>query len=240
MNIGGIPIIEASFPYRYTTSMHWSLTQFTPASMEISARNTGERLFSIMILFFALIVFSSVIGQVTSSMMSLQNMQASSRKQFWLLRRFLNARKVPKKSRSRIIRFLEQRVPKESQKVQQRDIKICSLLSEPLKDLLAWELHRRLLGRHRLFYILHGAIEAMMMRVCSVAVSESTLAEQDELFRAGESASHMTFVLSGSFQYQPGYEFQEPTDIGPYRWLVEPCLWTDWQHQGTFTAVKTG
>ncbi|CAE7555023.1 eag [Symbiodinium sp. CCMP2592] len=184
--------------------MHWSLTQFTPASMEISARNTGERVFSIMILFFALIVFSSVIGQVTSSMMSLQNMQASSRKQFWLLRRFLNARKVPKKSRSRIIRFLEQRVPKESQKVQQRDIKILSLLSEPLKDLLAWELHRRLLGRHRLFYILHGAIEAMMMRVCSVAVSESTLAEQDELFRAGESASHMTFVLSGHFHYQPG------------------------------------
>eukprot|EP00439_Symbiodinium_sp_Y106_P063550 s2061_g9.t2 len=262
MNIGGVPIIEASFPYRYTTSLHWSLTQFTPASMEISARNTGERVFSIMILFFALIVFSSVIGQVTSSMMSLQNMQASSRKQFWLLRRFLNARKaegrctVPKKSGNRIIRFLEQRVPKESQKVQQRDIKILSLLSEPLKDLLAWELHRRLLGRHRLFYILHGAIEAMMMRVCSVAVSESTLAEQDELFRAGESASHMTFVLSGHFHYQPGatkihqkrrlacgrpgYEFQEPTDIGPYRWLVEPCLWTDWQHQGTFTAVKTG
>ncbi|CAE7555002.1 eag [Symbiodinium sp. CCMP2592] len=213
MNIGGVPIIEASFPYRYTTSMHWSLTQFTPASMEISARNTGERVFSIMILFFALIVFSSVIGQVTSSMMSLQNMQAlrdeftGQQQKAVLAPPALPERsqgEVPKKSRSRIIRFLEQRVPKESQKVQQRDIKILSLLSEPLKDLLAWELHRRLLGRHRLFYILHGAIEAMMMRVCSVAVSESTLAEQDELFRAGESASHMTFVLSGHFHYQPG------------------------------------
>merc|ERR1719277_2137023 len=47
--------------YLYATSLHWSLTQFTPASMEISARNLWERLFSICVLLFAMLVFSSIV-----------------------------------------------------------------------------------------------------------------------------------------------------------------------------------
>ena len=127
-------------------------------------------------------------------------------------------------------------------------------------------------------------------RVCSVAVSESTLAEQawlcgscpgfgqlipscvlpvcklgcfkvrlfklrpsvcacrwpsgskppeDELFRAGESASHMTFVLSGHFHYQPGARdiaaarsrcpdshrcYQNPPEAQACMWKVRPGL----------------
>merc|ERR1712226_371888 len=46
--------------YRYSTSLHWSLTQFTPASMDVSARNVYERAYSIIVLFFAMVVFSSM------------------------------------------------------------------------------------------------------------------------------------------------------------------------------------
>lgn len=38
-------IMDESLPYRYLTALHWSLTQFTPAGMDISARNELERLF---------------------------------------------------------------------------------------------------------------------------------------------------------------------------------------------------
>lgn len=34
---------------RYLTSLHWSLTQFTPASMDVSARNEWERVMSILV-----------------------------------------------------------------------------------------------------------------------------------------------------------------------------------------------
>ena len=34
--------------WRYLTSLHWSLTQFTPASMDVSARNEYERIMSIL------------------------------------------------------------------------------------------------------------------------------------------------------------------------------------------------
>merc|ERR1719271_802382 len=33
--------------FRYTTALHWSVTQFTPASMEIHPANTVERVFAI-------------------------------------------------------------------------------------------------------------------------------------------------------------------------------------------------
>merc|ERR1712048_207745 len=60
--------------YMYSTSLHWSLTQFTPASMDISARNIWERAFSIVVLFFAMVAFSSIVGSITGSMTSLRNM----------------------------------------------------------------------------------------------------------------------------------------------------------------------
>eukprot|EP00438_Fugacium_kawagutii_P014074 Skav204181 [mRNA] locus=scaffold903:671647:679349:- [translate_table: standard] len=76
--------------YQYTTSLHWSLTQFTPASMEVSARNVPERMLSIAVLFFALITFSSFVGSITTSMTALRSMKADTKKQFWMLRRDSN------------------------------------------------------------------------------------------------------------------------------------------------------
>ncbi|CAJ1368537.1 unnamed protein product [Effrenium voratum] len=172
--------------------------------MPVSAWKMPPEAFSILVLFFALMVFSSVIGQVTASMMSLQGLQGHAKKQFWLLRRLLKTRQVPAESRGRILRFLEQRVTRERKRVQQKDVRILPLLSEPLKNLLAWELHQRLLTRHQLFYILQQCIEPMMMRLTRDAVSESAMADQDVLFCLGENASCMTFVHSGTFLYERG------------------------------------
>merc|ERR1719476_1336289 len=76
----------SAISYLYATSLHWSLTQFTPASMDISARNIWERLFSVMVLVFAMLVFSSIVASITSAMMKLRNMQGDEMRQFWLLR----------------------------------------------------------------------------------------------------------------------------------------------------------
>lgn len=237
---GEAAVQDRDLLYRYSTSLHWSLTQFTPASMEITARNTAERAFSIMVLFFSLLVFSSVIGQVTTSMMSLQNLQAVAKKDFWRLRRFLRNRQVPPASRTRIIRYLESQVYKDRGHVQQKDIKILALLSEPLRNLLSWELHRRLLTKHRLFDVLQQCIEPMVVRLTSVALSVSALAEQDVPFCAGETAEVCLFVVSGHFLYQPVQESQLPRELSGGEWLVEACLWTEWHHLGTMSTLQAG
>eukprot|EP00913_Durusdinium_trenchii_P018334 g17223.t1 len=86
----GSSIAERSMVYQYTTALHWSLTQFTPASMDSFARNVPERIVSIVVVFFALIGFSSIVGSVTNSVAQLQALHGSSRRQFWLLRKYLN------------------------------------------------------------------------------------------------------------------------------------------------------
>jgi len=93
--------------YMYFTSLHWSLTQFTPASMDVVATNSIERFFSIVVLFFAMVAFSSIVGHITASMTHLQNLKGAQMKEFWLLRKYLKQNDINKELTTRIIKFLE-------------------------------------------------------------------------------------------------------------------------------------
>merc|ERR1719491_32015 len=64
------------FPYAYATALHWSLTQFTPASMEVVPENTVERVFCVMVLVFAMVTFSSFISSITNAMTQLRNLNS--------------------------------------------------------------------------------------------------------------------------------------------------------------------
>jgi len=99
--------------YMYFTSLHWSLTQFTPASMNVSAANTSERVMSILVLFFAMVAFSSIVGHITASMAHLQNLRGAQMKQFWLLRKYMKQRHIRRELQLRITKFLEYKAQKE-------------------------------------------------------------------------------------------------------------------------------
>merc|ERR1719191_2017613 len=60
----------SSVSYRYTTALHWSLTQFTPASMDLHPTNTLERAYSVVVIMLALVVFSSFVSSITAAMTS--------------------------------------------------------------------------------------------------------------------------------------------------------------------------
>merc|ERR1711976_256751 len=68
--------VESNVLYLYTTALHWALTQYTPASMEVTPRNWAERIYAIFVLLFGLLVFSSTISRITTSMSRLQDMKA--------------------------------------------------------------------------------------------------------------------------------------------------------------------
>merc|ERR1712176_173624 len=54
--------------YAYSTALHWSLTQFTPASMEVTPKNAYERFFNIVVIVMALVIFSSFVSSITQAM----------------------------------------------------------------------------------------------------------------------------------------------------------------------------
>merc|ERR1719204_2297356 len=104
--------------YQYATSLHWSLTQFTPASMDVMARNILERIYSIIVLLFALVGFSSIVGTVTTSMTTIRHIKCDKQKQFWKLRRYLSQRKVSADLQKRVLRFADYQVSKQEKTIQ--------------------------------------------------------------------------------------------------------------------------
>jgi len=58
----------------YAISLHWSLTQFTPATNNIAPTNVRERIFCIGVVLFALFAFSQFLGQITNGIMTIKKL----------------------------------------------------------------------------------------------------------------------------------------------------------------------
>lgn len=216
----------------YATSLHWSLTQFTPAAMEISARNLPERLFSIVVVLFAMLVFSSVVASITASMTALRNLQGDEMRQFWLLRRYLRQRSIPRTLSNRIIKFLEHRCRIQGKLVQKEKVPVMKALSEALQNELTYTLHSAKLVTHPLFGHLETEMPVVMHRICRQAITLQCYAEKEFAFCLGDEAVRMYFVKAGELEYQ---SFDDETHK-PEKWLSEAVLYTHWRHRGDLIA----
>ncbi|CAE7151700.1 CNGA3 [Symbiodinium necroappetens] len=222
---GYTKVIEGSIAWQYTTALHWSLTQFTPAGMDVFARNVPERIMSVIVLGFAVIIFSSVLASVSASMTALRNLQGDSKKQFWLLRRYLRRKQVTTQSRVRIIKFLEHVVMIQAKTVKSSDVSLLGKLSQPLKELLEYEVHKETVMLHPFFHYLGECVHSLMVKLCAATLAQVQFALQDCIFRAGDLGEHMYFITSGTAKY--AYQELHEGD-----WMAEASLWTQWSHRG--------
>lgn len=235
-----------SLSYRYATALHWSLTQFTPASMEVFPQNSSERIFAVCILLMAMITFSSFVSMLTTSMAELRKISSNESRQFWLLRRYLRDWCVPKRVALRIERYLEYAYQRQKLRVQERDIYLLRLLSEPLREELRHETLKVHVSCHPLFSTCLNTT-----RIFSRALSEMSLARGDIVFSCAEQAKRMSFLSSGMLDYTLGElegtrsdeesnndesrKYSEYILIGQY--VCEAVLWCPWLHLGDLQAL---
>merc|ERR1712110_795830 len=85
---------EDGVAYRYATSLHWSVTQFTPASMEVSATNLSERIYSVVTILCAMVVFSTFISSITEAMTHLRKVNSRRDEEYAVLRAYFTENKV--------------------------------------------------------------------------------------------------------------------------------------------------
>merc|ERR1712008_432282 len=52
--------------YFYATALHWAVTQFTPASMEVTPKNLTERLYNLVAIFISLVLFPTFLTSITN------------------------------------------------------------------------------------------------------------------------------------------------------------------------------
>lgn len=219
--------------YRYATSLHWSLTQFTPASMEVHPQNVQERSFAIIVLIFALVTFSSFVSSITNAMTRLRHLNSECAKQLLQFQRFIRFHKISTKLAVRMRRHLEHRLLRTDRHIDEKDVECVCLLSEPLRMELHLEVHSPILQLHPFFRMYSEENQQAMKRVCHSCVREIALSYGDILFSIGDAADGMYWVKSGLLRYLPeNHDGSTLEDAKHGDWLSEASLWTRWAHVG--------
>ncbi|CAE8582907.1 unnamed protein product [Polarella glacialis] len=225
--------------YAYTTALHWSMTQFTPASMEVVPVNELERSFTICVIVSAMVIFSSFISTITNAMNQLKNLNSERNAELVKLRRFFSERRVSASLVARISSCIHQSTKLTSSRVHSEDISILELLPVSLKCDLAEEVFAPTLCAHPFFLTWGGYYPRECKRLCLAARSLS-LNAQDELFNTGQASGSMYFLTSGAMVFtRDDRELAElPAFVSPGQWLAEPSLWIQWKHVGHVSSTE--
>jgi hypothetical protein len=230
----------------YLISLHWSLTQFTPASMGVCATNAPERAFSIVVLFVAMVCFSSIVGSITGSMTTLRSMSFEVTRDFWLLRKYLKQRNIDHDLRRRVCKFLEFQVLGKPRRVERGQLTILDKLSADLSDELWHADFWPVVEKHPCFQLLQGEENARCQRLCGRCLSPHVWAESEVVFRFGDEGRFMYFLKEDASRGLKGacMDFRhglvggkEPIREGA--WISEAVLWTDWRHLGELRCNHT-
>lgn len=197
-------MMERSIAFRYFTSLHFSLAFFA-ASCDIFAISTQERLMTVICIVVALVGFSSFISIITSAVMTMVNMRNETRRQFWLLRRFLRAKAISKALALRVERYLDYITEMDRKHVRDSQVHLLMRLSEPLREELRFEAFYVHLKPHPLFAALHAEVK-VFIKACNVL----TIGRSDLLFSRGQVAEKMIIVTSGEMVY---HRFRSGTEF---------------------------
>jgi len=225
-------LTDRSVLYQYATSLHWSLTQFTPASMDVQPRNTYERVFAVTVLMFALCVFSSFVSSITTSMTRFRNLTTEEDHQFWILRQFLRERNISMGLSARIQRYIRLVSRNEKDHSNQASVQLLNKLSGPLHLELQYELYQPILEMHPCFEVLSFRSPGIIRKVCDECITALNLSKGDVLFEAGECASMMFFQKHGLAKYEHVNIVMGAASVKPGMWFCEAVLWTTWVFRG--------
>lgn len=193
-----------TFGYRYWTSMHWSLTQFTPASMEVTAKNEFERFYTVVVLLFALVTFSSFVSSITNAMSYLMRVNARNMEEQLVLRRYLSQHKISAALVSRIMHLFSEGRQKKShiKRTKEEDVELFKLLPEKVRHELRIEVFTPVISAHPLFFRYNTVDPDAVMQLCTSCVKEQTVLVGEELFGDGNAIKQMVFVHDGSLSYE--------------------------------------
>lgn len=224
--------------FKYTTALHWSLTQFTPASMDVSATNVVERVYSICVLLFALVTFTSFVSSITTSMTHLRKMRSEPEKQEAILREYFFSNNLTAELGQRVWKYLWANHFSIKKRLHEQDVAILNLVPDFLRWKIREELHFPVITRLP-FLAQYATVNLPgVQEICHHAMEERVLVASDELFVKDTIASKLFFVTGGFLHYKHHIKVQE-CDVGEKEWAVEPALWLKWCHVGTMIAKTT-
>lgn len=229
-------IADSSTAFLYMTALHWSLTQFTPASMEVNPVSLHERIFAVVVIVFALVTFSSFVSSITNAMEHLRNLNSEHTKNFSQLQRFFRNNNISMSLSSRVTRYVDYKRILAKRILSEKDVVYLQLLSQALRINVHYELNSPLFKLHPFFAAFDKQDLRCMKLICYGGVESHHASEGDILFSQGERTKQFFLVQSGALQYS--HRYHGHTIVKEGSWISEPVLWTSWTHMGTAHAFS--
>ena len=230
--------------------------------MDVSAVNTPERIFSVVVCLAGLIAFSPSVfaffkvsagffigcrmhvsrgfflGTINQSFSKLRSLTAQETKQNQLVRRYVGDKRVSADLSSEVLACIRQRgLGKATGKVVFSDIKVLQNLPANLLCRLQEEVGFPVLEQHGVFKYLTYLSLADVARMCHKALRESSIIYGEDLFQSGMPGTAMYFIQSGRMQYSWDQAPQVYESVLPEQRACEASLWISWEHRGRMTCA---
>lgn len=223
--------------YRYTTSLHWAITQFTPASMEVVPRNTGERVFAVLTILAAVVGFSCFLSSITQAMANLQRASIEKSRESSNLRKYITQNEISLELGNTIMSYQRKHSLLERRRVHEDDVQVFKMLPESVRCELHFQAFSHLFERHPLFERLYKMDDGFTQELCHKAAAEVSLGRSEELFHPGEEALLMYFARDGGlWEYRRGQGSDDRVSLRGEVRLMEVALWVRWETRGWLSA----
>ncbi|CAJ1343075.1 unnamed protein product, partial [Effrenium voratum] len=231
---------DRPFPEVYITSMHWSLTQFMPATNNVGPDNIWERLFAILTVFVAVCLFSSLVSSITAAVGAFRAAHAEQIKQEAAVIAFFEERKLSAEL-FEAVRTHGAKKGSPDATIRMSDVKILRECPESLKIRLSEEVFMPAFKNSA--WISGDQVErSFLMKVCHSCMDEQVQAPGKDIFLPGQDAAQAYFSSRGDLHYvelQGSRRSGIPVLVEPGSWLCEPVLWAQWHHRGQLTTTGT-
>jgi len=209
----------------------------------VQPRNVPERIYAIVVVFAALMAFSSFVSGITSAMTSLREHNRYKHNQLERLRRYIVGKRITLDLSNRISAFtIVAHKFMTKKKVIQSDIQIFSALPTSLKYELCWEAHSQFISTHHFFFQVGEYEQNALLDICVKVVGEAIYDPARDIFISGQDATDMLFLLDGTVEYSRGGEDMEET---PEKFqnagvktpvFCELALWIRFAHAGKLSS----
>jgi len=216
------------------TSLHWSLTQFTPAAMEVFPCSIHERTFAVIVIVFALVTFSSFVSTITNAMNYLRTMNSEHQNNINQLQRYFRTNVISLSLSARVARYVEFKERQNCRTVAEKDVKLLQLLSQPLQVDLHYEVYSHTFRAHHFFAAFDESLQRCMKMMCHEAVEELHISEGDVVFARGDRAKRFLIIKHGSLLYDHPASGTHSLEQGDF--VAEAGMWLTWAHHGRLQA----
>jgi hypothetical protein len=215
-----------SQPYEYLTSMHWAITQFTPASMEVHPTNVHERLFTCVVILVAMVFFSSFVSSITHAMTNLRSIHSRKLEQELFMAKYFSEFRISRELASRCRHFITQHQRMASKRIKGTDIPFSSILPRFINEDLRCEALIPFLKVHPFFDFYQVICPVGMRQICCNDTEEVSMLPQEQMFWNGQPVNRMFFVRVGSVFYTDDNTDIPTLEVKVGQWACEETLWS--------------